>query len=288
MYHCSVNDTPRARPGRPESRDVTELRALRTAHPELAEAVDLQIELLEIYRRVQGRIPAPWVDVPPAGLAECSRSGRALVPFEALPIDVTDLRLLVRQTADLLRRFGALESDDYDAIERLGRGEALLEAAAAWYRALAERPIQSEGVADAGLAQVLSLALRPFLSRCAEFVQQTVDLAHWPHGHCPSCGGDPELAVTTTASGRFLICGRCGLQWPFPEGRCPFCANTDPARSTAFATPDGRYRVDACEQCHRYLKGYDARRASRPVLPLVDAIATLPLDAAAIQRGYLG
>jgi hypothetical protein len=288
MYDCVVNDTVRPRPGRPDSREVSELRALRAASPELAEAIDLQIELLEIYRRVQSRIPAPWVDVPPSGLAECARTGRALVPFQALPIEVTDLRLLVRQTAELLRRFGAIEPQDYDAIERLGRGDGLLESAAAWYRALADRPAPPAGIDDAALAQVLSLALRPFLSRCAEFVQQTVDLGPWRHGHCPCCGGDPELAVATSTHERMLVCGRCGLQWPFPSGQCPFCANANPARGTAFATPDGRYRVDACEECRRYLKGYDARRAQRPLLPLVDAIATLPLDAAAIQRGYQG
>jgi hypothetical protein len=36
----------------------------------------------------------------------------------------------------------------------------------------------------------------------------------------------------------------------------------------------------------RYIKAYDARRAGRPVMPMVDSIATLPLDAAAMQRGY--
>ena len=51
--------------------------------------------------------------------------------------------------------------------------------------------------------------------------------------------------------------------------------------STSFATPDGQYRVYACDACHRYLKAYDGRRASRPVMPVVDSIATLPLDAAA-------
>jgi hypothetical protein len=40
--------------------------------------------------------------------------------------------------------------------------------------------------------------------------------------------------------------------------------------------------------CRRYLKAYDGRNASRPVMLSVDSIATLPLDAAAIQRGYVG
>jgi formate dehydrogenase maturation protein FdhE len=45
--------------------------------------------------------------------------------------------------------------------------------------------------------------------------------------------------------------------------------------------------VYACDVCRRYLKAYDARRATRPVMPIVDGVATLPLDAAAIQRGYV-
>ena len=55
---------------------------------------------------------------------------------------------------------------------------------------------------------------------------------------------------------------------------------------TSLASRDGRYRLSCCDSCMRYIKAYDARRAGRPVLPVVDSIATLPLDAAAMQRGY--
>ena len=67
---------------------------------------------------------------------------------------------------------------------------------------------------------------------------------------------------------------------------CPYCGNAERSRITSFATPDGLYRVYACDVCMRYLKAYDARRAPRPVMSVVDSVATLPLDAAAIQRGY--
>ena len=62
----------------------------------------------------------------------------------------------------------------------------------------------------------------------------------------------------------------------------------DRALITSFATRDGRYRVAACDVCRRYIKAYDARHANRPVMVSVDSIATLPLDAAAMQRGYVG
>ena len=65
-------------------------------------------------------------------------------------------------------------------------------------------------------------------------------------------------------------------------------ANEVTSARSSFATRDGRYRVYACDVCRRYLKAYDGRNASRPVMVAVDSIATLPLDAAAMQRGYVG
>jgi FdhE protein len=135
------------------------------------------------------------------------------------------------------------------------------------------------------LDQVFAIAMRPFLSRCAEVLQRA-DLSAWKHGFCPLCGGEPDLAVITPSAERHLICGRCSLHWNFESLTCPFCNNSDRSRITSFATTDGLYRVYACDSCHRYLKCYDGRRATRPVMPVVDSVATLPLDAAAMQRGY--
>jgi FdhE protein len=94
--------------------------------------------------------------------------------------------------------------------------------------------------------------------------------------------------VITPSADRRLICGRCGAQWSFGAHTCPFCSNDDRSLITSFATRDGRYRVYACDVCRRYVKAYDGRSAARPVMVSVDSIATLPLDAAAIQKGYVG
>ena len=99
---------------------------------------------------------------------------------------------------------------------------------------------------------------------------------------------EPDFAVIMPDASRRLICGRCVAQWSFGPLTCPFCSNDDRALVTSFATRDGRYRVYGCDVCRRYLKAYDARNAVRPVMVTVDTIATLPLDAAAIQRGYVG
>ncbi len=281
------------RPARAEPREIVELRELKTAQPDLAAAVDMQIALIEMHRRVQSRVPLPWIQADAEWLRSQHSAGRPVVRFTDIPLEWSDFRLTLRQTADILRRFDALESLDHAAIVALGRDNRLESIVAHWYEATSgvdggdPRQRVPEDL-PAALDQVLVLALRPFLARCAEVLMQRADLPPWPHGHCPYCGWETDFAVITPSADRRLICGRCLAQWAFDALACPFCTNDDRALITSFATRDGRYRVYACDVCRRYLKAYDGRHASRPVMVSVDAIATLPLDAAAIQRGYVG
>ena len=281
------------RPPRAEPREVFELRQLRAARPELASAIDMQLELVLVQRRVQGRVPLPRFQPDPLWLAAQQTARRPVVRFADIPLEWTDFRLAFRQTADILHRYDAVDHDDYQRILKLGRdGNSLEPVVAAWYEATslgedqAPRQHTPEGEPP-GLDQVLVLAIRPFLARCAEVLGQLADFSEWRR-QCPFCGWEPDFAVITPGAERRLICGRCVAQWAFAPLTCPFCSNNDRALVTSFATRDGRYRVYACDVCRRYLKAYDARNAVRPVMVTVDTIATLPLDAAAIHRGYLG
>lgn len=285
-----------SRPARSAPREVVELRAIRERHPELADAVDMHIELLELHRRIQARVPLPWFELSAAVLARHQADGSPVLRFEDIPIELSDLRLLVRQTADVLRRFGALDEADFQLAQTIGRDMNLLETAAHWFRTTPERRnaavapigVTTTGVESEMMEHVLTLVMRPFLARCAEVLQQRPELASWAHPHCALCGGEPDFAVITPAAERHLICGRCTLRWPYESLTCPYCQNRDRTRITSFATTDGQYRVYACDMCRRYLKAFDGRHATRPVMLMVDTVATLPLDAAAIQRGYSG
>ncbi len=286
--------TERRRPSRPEPREITELRQLKALQPELGPAADMHIALLELQRRVQARVSLPWIAVDPQWFSAQQADGRPLLRFEEIPIDWTELRLMVRQTADILRRFEALEPDDCEWIHALAReGRDLEPAVERWYRASVDRqaPAENDGEQDgppAMLGPVLALAIRPFLARCVEAVMPTLDLSAWKQGYCPMCGWDPDFSVITSAGDRLLLCSRCTASWKFDPIACPYCGNADRTQITSFATRDGRYRLAGCDRCHRYIKAYDARNAPRPVLPSVDAVATLPLDAEAIRRGYEG
>ena len=273
-----------ARPGRADTREAIELRAIKERQPELAGAVDMHLELVELHRRIQSRVPTPWFELNAEVLTRHNASGKPILKFEDIPLELSDLRLMLRQTADVLRRHGALEEADHQKIQSVGRDMTLLTVAGDWYRAVAERTGATREATM--LDQVIGLAMRPFLSRCAEVMQQRQDLTTWTHPHCALCGAEPDFAVITPSAERHLICSRCTLRWRFEPLTCPYCRNADRGQITSFATPDGQYRVYACDVCRRYLKAYDGRRAGRPVMVMVDSVATLPLDAAAMQRGY--
>lgn len=270
---------------RSESREIHELRRLRLEQPELSAAIDLQIELIQVQRRVQSRVSLPSIKLDTDYLNALLASPPVL-QFEHLPIEWGDLRFLFRATASAMRTHDALDDADCRRVEALCRDDGKLRAVVrSWYEAAepSAPPIDPDA---AGLEPVLLQALRPFLTRSADAIMSKSDLTSWTRGYCPLCAGDPDFAVITPAADRLLICGRCSARWRFHQLTCPFCLNAERERITSFATRDGQYRLYACDQCHRYIKAFDARRASRPVMPVVDAVATLPLDAAAMQKGY--
>ncbi len=307
LYNFAVaNERPSQRPTRGESREIAELRRVREEHPEIATAIDMQIALIDLQRRVQARVPMPWIEVDAEWLKRQHELGRPLLRFKDIPLDWTDVRLMFRQTADILRRYETLENPDYTAIQAISHSGHVLEPlVVAWYergacRGKADASAKDEAAEKTAidqavpavdaetLDQVLLLAMKPFLERCAEVVQQRVDFSTWTQPYCPLCGGEPEFSVITPAAERLLICSRCAARWRFHPLACPFCGNDNRSQITSFASRDGRYRIYACDVCMRYLKAYDGRTASRPVMVSVDTVATLPLDAAAMQRGYRG
>jgi FdhE protein len=287
-----VPEPKTAHRGRHETREVVELTRLREDHPELAAAADLQIELVQLQRRIQNRIPLPSLHVEATALARHVGEGRPILRFDDLPLNWSDFRFVLRETAAALRRHEAIEEDEVRRTEALAReANALEPVVRAWFSATADRtategPAASPDAETAGLDHVFTLAMRPFLVRCAEAAQSRMDLSPWNWGYCPVCGAEPEFAAITPAADRLLVCGRCTARWKFDPMACPFCGNNDRSRITSFASRDGMYRIAACDVCTRYIKAHDGRRASRPLMLPVDTVATLPLDAAAMQKGY--
>src|SRR5262249_57465122 len=96
----------------------------------------MQIALVDMQRRVQSRVPLPWIQVDPEWQRAQQAAGRPLVRFKDIPLEWSDFRLTLRQTADILQRFDALERADHDRIVGFAReGNALEPLVAARYTA---------------------------------------------------------------------------------------------------------------------------------------------------------
>jgi hypothetical protein len=251
---------------------VLELRLVAERQPELAPAAKLQIDLIDAVRRVQGRITTPWIEASPETLAARLTGGEPLLEFGQIAFDWNDVRLLVRQVTDVLRRHEVIDAAAATALHSVGRSPTLPDVMQAWYES---RPTVEIEMLD----EVLGWAARPYLQRTAEVLQQRVSLEG-----CPVCAAEPEFSVITTTGERQMVCGRCHVRWAFSAIACPYCGNDDRTRIKSMATPDGIYRVMICAPCGRYIKALDGRKATRPLLPYADVIITLPLDAAVMRN----
>jgi formate dehydrogenase maturation protein FdhE len=257
-------------------RDIVELKTLAERQPALAPAATLQVDLIEAVRRIQGRITTPWIEAAADTLTARLAAGRPLLEFPQIAFDWNDVRLLIRQITDVLRRHEVIDAPTAVALHAIGRSPSLPDVMRAWFE---QQPLVDVEM----LGEVLSWAARPYLQRTSEVLQQRVSLDGWTERVCPICAAEPEFSLITPAGERQLVCGRCHVRWSFSPIACPYCGNDDRKTIKSMATPDGIYRVMICGRCTRYIKALDGRKATRPLLPYLDLIATLPLDAAVMQ-----
>ena len=166
-------------------------------------------------------------------------SARSAVRFSDIPLDWSDFRLALRQTADILYRHDAMDRADHERILALSRdGNALEPLVKQWYFATSHCRRQQSRRPRAGMDR------RPASIRCCccRFVRSSrgarrrllprPEFSGWHHRHCPICGWEPEFGVITPNADRRLICGRCLGQWTFDQFACPFCDNADRGRAS--------------------------------------------------------
>jgi FdhE protein len=130
-----------------------------------------------------------------------------------------------------------------------------------------------------------------FLQPYAEFL---ADHTEWtaPSGTpsvCPLCGGKPQVgALRPEGDGgkRSLICSLCGTEWPYRRIVCPACGEEEVHKLAVYTAKEfSHVRVEACEGCHSYIKTVDLTKDGHAV-PVVDELATIPLNLWAIEHGY--
>jgi len=149
------------------------------------------------------------------------------------------------------------------------------------------------GVADAcgadaeALQAVVALFAVPFLHACRRS-WTSVPRLNWMESYCPTCGSWPAFAeVRGIERTRYLRCGRCGDEWDAPLLRCPYCGATDHERLATLvpeaATP---HAIEVCRDCRGYLKTFTKLQGCHPSTVMLEDLASVDLDLAAVSLGY--
>jgi FdhE protein len=111
----------------------------------------------------------------------------------------------------------------------------------------------------------------------------------WTAGYCPVCAAWPTLVeLRGLERRRVLRCGRCATGWERDVLHCAFCGERDHRRQGSLV-PDQEaelVRVEVCHSCQGYVKCVTTLRAKAPWAVALDDLRTLPLDIAALERGY--
>lgn len=257
------------------------LAQLSSLHPEWRPWLSLVEQTTSAIddQRWQQPLPPPTRTSPDAPLLAAAKI--------ALPRELTErwLKLLLRTAAkggtaqlSTLKPSGERRAD---AMEWLGA--ALLSD-----NQLVER-IAADLRADRGaIRSITQLLPLPLLHACRRAWSKP-EHEFWLHSYCPICGEFPALAeVRGIERTRYLRCGHCGENWAAYGLRCVFCGLDDHKElvSLIVETAGPARSVEACKRCGGYLKSLTVLQASDPRHVLLDDLASVDLDIAAIEQGF--
>jgi formate dehydrogenase accessory protein FdhE len=130
-----------------------------------------------------------------------------------------------------------------------------------------------------------------FLQPYAEYLADSREPEHLDGtpSTCPLCGGKPIVGVLRPegdGAKKSLVCMLCAHEWLFRRIYCPACGEEREPQMAFYSAPEiAHVRVDVCDTCHTYLKSIDLTKMGLAV-PIVDELATIPLDLWAREHGY--
>ena len=158
----------------------------------------------------------------------------------------------------------------------------------AWIGLLNAYCAGAPGPAAGGIKMFFAQA---FLQPYAEFVRKRAGL-EW-NGYsgylCPFCHRKPVLGVLRQqgdGARRTLLCSFCLAEWEFRRIVCPGCGEENEHKLAVYSATDFDYiRVECCDACKQYLKSIDLTKNGLAE-PLVDEIASAPLDLWSREHGY--
>jgi formate dehydrogenase accessory protein FdhE len=129
--------------------------------------------------------------------------------------------------------------------------------------------------------------LQPYAEYLADHTER--EPLHATPAECPLCLTKPQVGVLRPegdGAKRSLICALCANEWEYRRIVCPACGEEDVHKLAVYTAPEfGHVRVEACDTCRTYIKTVDLTKDGHAV-PVVDELATIPLNLWADERGY--
>ncbi len=135
------------------------------------------------------------------------------------------------------------------------------------------------------------LLAQAFLQPFAELLRSRAQLrpSQTTYALCPFCNRRPALGVLRQmgdGGARSMVCSFCLAEWEFRRIVCPGCGEENDKKLDVFTASDFDYiRVEGCDSCKTYIKTIDLTKNGHAE-PLVDELASAPLDLWAREHGY--
>ena len=258
------------------------LDGLKRQHPEWAPWLSV---VAEVVRETGAH---EWDAAVPATYVQPQRT-RPLLAGAAVTLDARAARRLMRHLLRAAARSGSPKMASLEPAASTDFDVVTVFKASLCHHAGPVQELAAATSADVeALLAVTALLPLPFLHACTRHRSAALSES-WVEGYCPVCGSWPTLAeVRGIDRSRYFRCGRCSAEWHARALYCPYCSMNDhdelvslvPEKSGAHAT------IDGCRRCLGYVKTFARLQACPPGTVLLEDLATVDLDVAAIEQGY--
>ena len=227
-----------------------------------------------------------------ASVAKPPASQESKVPLLAgatLSMDISAIGRWSERLVQAAYRSGAPKMSTLNGVERkrLNTVDLFKSSLCQNGKWLRDAAVELDVNAEALQAVALLVAV-PFLQACNRRWASSIT-ENWTEGYCPVCGAWPAFAeVRGIERRRYLRCGRCGGGWQAQCLTCPYCGMTDHEELVSLVPEKSgsNAAIDACKRCLGYVKTFTTLQGSPPANVMVDDLASVDLDIAALGQGY--
>ncbi len=132
---------------------------------------------------------------------------------------------------------------------------------------------------DLDLVNAVALwTLQPVLIAMREITEKNVDMDGWLEGFCPICGSYTRTGFKRGGEA-YLKCEICGMEWPHPESKCPFCGSENISSQPL----NGGFLLYRCGDCGEYWKVVDEDSFEERIPRMLYPVITFPVDEMAME-----